>query len=141
MNKIFTIESSGIGIACIAAQYFHVPVVFAKKTKGKNIAADVYTTKIQSFTHGKVYDVIVSKDFLNEGDRILIIDDFLAQGCALKGLISLIRDAGAEIVGAGIVIEKAFQQGGDEIRAQGIRVESLARVKSMSDDGGIEFCD
>lgn len=141
VNKIFTIESSGIGIACIAAQYFHVPVVFAKKTKGKNIAADVYTTKIQSFTHGKVYDVIVSKDFLNEGDRILIIDDFLAQGCALKGLISLIRDAGAEIVGAGIVIEKAFQQGGDEIRAQGIRVESLARVKSMSDDGGIEFCD
>ncbi|MDD6276461.1 MAG: xanthine phosphoribosyltransferase [Clostridia bacterium] len=141
VNKIFTIESSGIGIACIAAQYFHVPVVFAKKNKSKNIAADVYTTKIHSFTHGKVYDVIVSKDFLSKDDRILIIDDFLAQGCALKGLINIIKDAGADIVGAGIVIEKAFQKGGDEIRAEGIRVESLARVKSMSDDGDIEFCD
>ena len=124
VNKIFTIEASGIGIACITAQYFHVPVVFAKKTLGKNIAADVYSTPIKSFTHGKTYDVIVSQEFLNKDDRILIIDDFLAQGCALNGLIELIKSAGAQIVGAGIVIEKAFQQGGDLIRSEGVRVES-----------------
>ena len=141
MNKIFTIEASGIGIACITAQYFHVPVVFAKKTLGKNIAADVYSTPIKSFTHGKTYDVIVSQEFLNKNDKILIIDDFLAQGCALNGLIRLIKSAGAEIVGAGIVIEKAFQQGGDMIRSEGIRVESLARIASMTDDGKITFCD
>ena len=139
-NKIFTIEASGIGIACITAQYFHVPVVFAKKTLGKNIAADVYSTPIKSFTHGKTYDVIVSQEFLNKDDRILIIDDFLAQGCALNGLIELIKSAGAQIVGAGIVIEKAFQQGGDLIRSEGVRVESLARIESMTDDGKITFC-
>lgn len=140
VNKIFTIEASGIGIACITAQYFHVPVVFAKKTLGKNIAADVYSTPIKSFTHGKIYDVIVSQEFLNKDDKILIIDDFLAQGCALNGLIELIKSAGAEIVGAGIVIEKAFQQGGDLIRSEGVRVESLARIESMTDDGKITFC-
>lgn len=141
VNKIFTIEASGIGIACIVAQYFDVPVVFAKKSLGKNIAADVYSTQVKSYTHGKIYDVIVSQEFLNKDDKILIIDDFLAQGCALDGLISLIKDAGAEIVGAGIVIEKAFQPGGDMIRSRGIRVESLARVQSMTDDGQITFCD
>lgn len=141
INKIFTIEASGIGIACIVAQYFDVPVVFAKKTLGKNISSNVYSTPITSFTHGRTYDVIVSQEFLNEDDRILIIDDFLAQGCALQGLISLINSAGAHIVGAGIVIEKAFQQGGELIRAQGIRVESLARVESMTDDGKITFCE
>lgn len=140
VNKIFTIEASGIGIACITAQYFHVPVVFAKKTLGKNIAADVYSTPIKSFTHGKTYDVIVSQEFLNKDDRILIIDDFLAQGCALNGLIELIKSAGAQIVGAGIVIEKAFQQGGDLIRSEGVRIESLARIESMTDDGKITFC-
>ena len=140
VNKIFTIEASGIGIACITAQYFHVPVVFAKKTLGKNIAADVYSTPIKSFTHGKTYDVIVSQEFLNKDDRILIIDDFLAQGCALNGLIELIKSAGAQIFGAGIVIEKAFQQGGDLIRSEGVRVESLARIESMTDDGKITFC-
>ncbi len=140
VNKIFTIEASGIGIACITAQYFHVPVVFAKKTLGKNIAADVYSTPIKSFTHGKTYDVIVSQEFLNKDDRILIIDDFLAQGCALNGLIELIKSAGAQIVGAGIVIEKAFQQGGDLIRSEGVRVESLARIESMTNDGKITFC-
>lgn len=140
VNKIFTIEASGIGIACITAQYFHVPVVFAKKTLGKNIAADVYSTPIKSFTHGKTYDVIVSQEFLNRDDKILIIDDFLAQGCALNGLIELIKSAGAQIVGAGIVIEKAFQQGGDLIRGDGVRVESLARIESMTDDGKITFC-
>ena len=140
VNKIFTIEASGIGIACITAQYFHVPVVFAKKTLGKNIVADVYSTPIKSFTHGKTYDVIVSQEFLNKDDRILIIDDFLAQGCALNGLIELIKSAGAQIVGAGIVIEKAFQQGGNLIRSEGVRVESLARIESMTDDGKITFC-
>lgn len=141
VNKIFTIEASGIGIACIVAQYFNVPVVFAKKSLGKNIAADVYSTQVQSYTHGRIYDVIVSQEFLHSDDKILIIDDFLAQGCALNGLIDLINAAGAEIVGAGIVIEKAFQPGGDLIRAKGIRVESLARVQSMTDDGQITFCD
>ena len=141
INKIFTIEASGIGIACIVAQYFNVPVVFAKKSLGKNIAADVYSTQVQSYTHGRIYDVIVSQEFLHSDDKILIIDDFLAQGCALNGLIDLINAAGAEIVGAGIVIEKAFQPGGDMIRAKGIRVESLARVQSMTDDGQITFCD
>ena len=140
VNKIFTIEASGIGIACITAQYFHVPVVFAKKTLGKNIAADVYSSPIKSFNHGKTAEVIVAQEFLNKDDRILIIDDFLAQGCALNGLIELIKSAGAQIVGAGIVIEKAFQQGGDLIRGDGVRVESLARIESMTDDGKITFC-
>ena len=141
VNKIFTIEASGIGIACIVAQYFNVPVVFAKKSLGKNIAADVYSTQVKSYTHGRVYDVIVSQEFLHKEDKILIIDDFLAMGCALEGLIDLINSAGAEIVGAAIAVEKAFQPGGDNIRARGIRVESLARVASMTDDGQITFCD
>lgn len=139
VNKIFTIEASGIGIACIAAQYFDVPVVFAKKTLGKNISANVYSVPVKSYTHGRTYDVIVSQEFLAKDDKILIIDDFLAQGCALEGLIKLIESAGAEIVGAGIVIEKSFQPGGSKIRERGIRVESLAKIKSMSDDGQIVF--
>ncbi len=141
VNKIFTIEASGIGIACIVAQYFNVPVVFAKKSLGKNIAADVYSTQVKSYTHGRVYDVIVSQEFLHKEDKILIIDDFLAMGCALEGLIDLINAAGAEIVGAAIAVEKAFQPGGDNIRNRGIRVESLARVASMTDDGQITFCE
>ena len=140
INKILTIEASGIGIAVAAGLEFGCPVVFAKKTLSKNIAGDIYSTPIKSFTHGKTYDVIVSQEFLNKDDKILIIDDFLAQGCALNGLIELIKSAGAEIVGAGIVIEKAFQQGGALIRSEGIRVESLARIESMTDDGKITFC-
>ena len=139
VNKILTIEASGIGIACITAQSFNCPVIFAKKTQTKNIAGEVYTTKVESFTHGRVYDIIVSTQFLGEGDRVLIIDDFLANGAALMGLIQLVRDAKAELVGAGIVIEKAFQPGGDIIRSTGVRVESLARIKSMSVDGGVKF--
>jgi len=141
VNKILTIEASGIGIACITAQSFHCPVVFAKKSQTKNIAGAVYATKVESFTHGKVYDVIVSQRFLGPGDRVLIIDDFLANGAALKGLIDLTDQAGAQLVGAGIVIEKAFQPGGDQVRAMGVRVESLARVKSMSQEKGVEFVD
>lgn len=142
VNKILTIEASGIGIACITAQSFDVPVIFAKKNKTKNIAGDVYTSKVESFTHGKVYDIIVSKEFLGPGDRVLLIDDFLANGSALQGLINLVRDAGATLVGAGICVEKAFQPGGDLIRSMGVRVESLARVKRMDESTNtVEFCD
>ncbi|RZT00391.1 xanthine phosphoribosyltransferase [Cuneatibacter caecimuris] len=131
VTKILTIEASGIGIACIAAQYFGVPVVFAKKTQSVNIDGEVYSTKIQSFTHKKVYDVIVSKKFLGPEDHVLIIDDFLANGCALEGLTELVASAGAVIEGIGIVIEKGFQQGGDLIRGKGLRLESLAIVDGM----------
>ena len=131
INKILTIEASGIGIACIVAQYFDVPVVFAKKAQSINIDGDVYSTKIQSFTHQRVYDVIVSRKYLNPEDHILIIDDFLANGCALEGLIDLVQSAGATVEGIGIAIEKGFQQGGKLIRDRGIRLESLAIVDSM----------
>ncbi len=139
VNKILTIEASGIGIACITAQFFHCPVVFAKKSQTKNIAGAVYTTKVESFTHGKVYDVIVAKQFLGPEDKVLIIDDFLANGAALEGLIDLVHQAGAQLAGAGIVVEKAFQPGGARLRAQGVRVESLAKIKSMSEKTGVEF--
>ena len=139
VNKILTIEASGIGIACITAQFFHCPVIFAKKSQTKNIAGAVYTTKVESFTHGKVYDVIVAKQFLGPEDKVLIIDDFLANGAALEGLIDLVHQAGAQLAGAGIVVEKAFQPGGARLRAQGVRVESLAKIKSMSEETGVEF--
>ena len=141
VNKILTIEASGIGIACIAAQYFGVPVVFAKKAASKNISGDVYTSRVHSFTKDKYYDVMVSKDFLHADDRVLIIDDFLAKGAALIGLCEIIKEAGAEVVGAGIAVEKAFQDGGKKVRDMGIRVESLARVASMSPDGGVVFAE
>ena len=141
INKILTIEASGIGIACLAARHFHCPVVFAKKSQSRNISPDVYTAKVESFTHGKVYDVVVSKEYLNPGDKVLLIDDFLANGEALRGLAKLVHDSGAELVGAGIVIEKAFQPGGDNLRAEGMRVESLARVSAMSETDGITFVD
>ena len=128
ITKILTIEASGI-----AAQYFHVPVVFAKKAQSINIDGDVYHTKVQSFTHQKVYDVILSRKFLGPEDHVLIIDDFLANGCALMGLIDIIKKAGASIEGAGIVIEKGFQQGGQMIREQGIHLESLAVITAMTD--------
>lgn len=139
VNKILTIEASGIGIACIAAQSFGVPVLFAKKNQTKNINADVYTSPVESFTHGRTYDIIVSKEFLQPEDRVLIIDDFLANGKALEGLCKLVRDAGATLIGAGIVIEKGFQLGGERLRASGIRIESLARIKSMNEETGVAF--
>ena len=141
INKILTIEASGIGIACVVAQYFHCPVIFAKKTQTKNIAGEVYTSKLESFTHGRVYDIIVAKEFLGPGDKVLLIDDFLANGAALEGLAQLVKDAGAELVGAGIVIEKAFQPGGDRLRAKGLRIEALARVQSMNEETGVTFAD
>ena len=134
INKILTIEASGIGIACIAAQYFNVPVVFAKKTLSKNLDGDLYVTQVKSFTKGKTYDVVVSKKFIDESDNVLIIDDFLANGMALLGLIDICTQAGASVAGAGIVIEKAFQNGGKIIREKGIRVESLAKIAAMDDE-------
>ena len=136
ITKILTIEASGIGIACVAAEVFDVPVEFAKKTQTKNIAGDVYTTKVESFTHGRVYDIIVSKEFLGKGDKVLLIDDFLANGKALEGLAELVTKSGAELVGAGVVIEKGFQVGGDIIRSKGIHLESLAIVESMDEKTG-----
>jgi len=136
ITKILTIEASGIGIACVVAEVFGVPVVFAKKTQTKNIAGDVYTTKVESFTHGRVYDIIVSKEFLGEGDKVLVIDDFLANGKALEGLAALIEASGAKLVGAGVVIEKGFQVGGDLIRSKGIHLESLAIVDKMDEKTG-----
>ena len=139
ITKILTVEASGIGIACVVAQHFHVPVVFAKKTQSLNIDGEVYSTKIESFTHKRVYDVIVSKKFLNSDDHVLIIDDFLANGCALEGLLDIVKKAGATVEGVGIAVEKGFQKGGDLVRSKGIRVESLAIVDSMSVDGGCIF--
>lgn len=136
ITKILTIEASGIGIACIVAEFFDVPVVFAKKSKSKNIAGEVFTSKVESFTHNKTYDVIVSKKFLTNTDKVLLIDDFLANGNALKGLIQIVKSAGAELIGAGIVIEKGFQQGGADLRTQGIHLESLAIVDAMDDATG-----
>lgn len=142
INKILTIEASGIGIACVTALNFLpvVPAVFAKKSASKNISGDVYTSKVFSYTHGKTYDVMVAKEHLGEKDKVLIIDDFLAKGAALEALVDICDQAGAEVVGVGIVIEKAYQGGGDRLREKGIRIESLARVAAMGTDGTIEFC-
>lgn len=137
INKMLTIEASGIGIACIAAQYFdNVPVVFAKKSQTVNIDGEVYSTKIESFTHKRVYDVILSKKYLSSKDHVLIIDDFLANGCALNGLLDIAQKAGATVEGVGIAVEKGFQRGGELIRQKGIRVESLAIIESMDADSG-----
>ena len=131
INKILTIEASGIGIACIVARHFNVPVVFAKKAKSINLDGDMYTAEVESFTHGNKNTVIVSKKYLNPEDRILVIDDFLANGCALQGLISIIQQSGASIEGIGIAIEKGFQSGGKIIRNLGYQLESLAIVDGM----------
>ena len=139
INKILTIEASGIALAIMTAYVMDCPMVFAKKSKTSNISDNVWKTEIASFTHGNVNTVMVSKEHLGPGDRVLIIDDFLATGAALKGLRELVLQAGGTVVGAGISIEKVFQGGGNELRAQGMRVESLARIASMSDDS-IEFC-
>lgn len=136
ITKILTIEASGIGIAAITAQYFDVPVVFAKKSQSINLDGSTYNTKIQSFTHNRVYDVIVSKKYLSSEDHVLIIDDFLANGCAVNGLIEIIESSGACIEGIGIAIEKGFQDGGKSLRERGYQVESLAIVESMNDETG-----
>lgn len=140
VNKVLTIESSGIGLACMVGQVFGCPVLFARKRKARSMAGDYYTAQVHSFTHGTVSTVYVSQKYLDASSRVLIIDDFLANGAALEGLISLAEQAGATVVGAGIAVEKAFQPGGALIREKGYRVESLARIKRMGDDGSIEFC-
>lgn len=140
INKIMTIEASGIGIACIVAECFDVPVVFAKKSKSVNIDGDVYYAEVESFTHKCKNQVIVSKKFLNPQDHVLIIDDFLANGCALQGLISIVTQAGATVEGIGIAVEKGFQQGGKIIRNLGYQLESIAIVEGMNAaDGSIQF--
>ena len=141
ITKILTIEASGIAVACAAARHFeNVPVVFAKKAQSINLDGESYTTMIESFTRKKVYDVIVSKKYINPEDRILVIDDFLANGCALLGLIDLVKSAGASLEGIGIVIEKGFQNGGKTIRDMGIDLKSLAIIESMDDvTGNIVF--
>lgn len=140
INKILTIEASGIGIACIVAQHFNVPVVFAKKSKSINIEGEMYTAEVESFTHKNKNQVIVSKRFLNEDDHVLIIDDFLANGCALQGLIQIVQQAGGTVEGIGIAIEKGFQTGGKIIRNLGFQLESLAIVEEMNwETGEIKF--
>lgn len=137
VDKILTIEASGIGIACCAARHFgNVPVVFAKKAQSVNLDDELYVTTIMSYTHGREYPVIVGRRFLAAGERVLIVDDFLANGCALEGLIQICDMAGAEVVGIGIAVEKGFQRGGDALRARGYRVESLARIASMDAETG-----
>lgn len=139
VTKIVTIEASGIGIACLTAQFFDVPVVFAKKSKTSNVTDDNYVGHIYSFTHQCNNDIIINKSYISENDRVLLIDDFLAKGSALEGLIDIVTTAKAHLVGAGTVIEKGFQGGGDKLRQAGIRVESLAIVDSMDEDGTISF--
>lgn len=136
INKILTIEASGIGIACIAATHFKVPVVFAKKTQSINLDGEMYTAEVESFTHKNKNQVIVSKKFLTEDDHVLIIDDFLANGCALQGLIQIVQSAGATVEGIGIAVEKGFQSGGRMIRNLGYQLESLAIVDGMNDETG-----
>lgn len=136
ITKVLTIEASGIGVGCMVAQFFDCPMLFAKKSKTINIKGDVYKSQVESFTHQCVYDIIVSKDFLSSDDTVLIVDDFLAKGNALNGLIDIVNQAGAKLAGCGIAIEKGFQGGGDKLRAQGIRVESMAIIDKMDDTTG-----
>lgn len=139
ITKIVTVEASGIAIACLTAIHFRVPAVFAKKNKTVNISDNLYTAEVESFTHKKTYPIVIDKAYITESDRILIVDDFLAKGHALMGLLDIARQAGASVAGAGIIIEKCFQGGGDTLRSQGLRIESLAMIESMSDDGTIIF--
>ncbi len=141
VTKILTIDGSGIGIACLVARHFNVPVLFAKKSgSSNNVSDEFYSTKVVSFTHGHEYTVVAKKKFISPDDKILIIDDFLANGTAMKALVSLCNVAGAKVVGCGAAIEKVYQGGGEQIRRLGYRVESLAKISSTSDDGKIEFC-
>ena len=139
INKVLTIEASGIALAIMVAHVLHCPLVFAKKSKSKNISDSLYSVEVESFTHGNTNTVVVSKEYLNSSDKVLIIDDFLATGAALVGLKALVEQAGAQVMGAAIAVEKVFQGGGNKLREQGLRVESLAMIVSMGDDS-IEFC-
>ena len=139
VSRILTIEASGIGIACVTAQYFKAPVVFARKFRAKNVDDNLYRASVTSYTHGIDYTITVPKPYLKAGESVLLIDDFLANGCALEGLVKLVEIAGANLVGAGVVIEKGFQHGGKWVREQNIRLESLAIIESMDPEKGIVF--
>lgn len=139
INKILTIEASGIAIACMTARYFHVPVVFAKKAKSKNLDGEVFTSVVHSYTYGRDYDITLARKFLGPQDKVLIVDDFLAVGKAMNGLLDICKQAGAQVGGIGIAIEKGFQPGGAALRAAGYRVTSLAIVDGMGDDGSLQF--
>ncbi len=139
VTKVLTIEASGIAIATMAAYHLGVPALFAKKSQTSNQSKNVYSTQVMSYTHNKVYDIFVAKEYLKQGDRVVIVDDFLAKGEAVNGLMRLVEQAGATVVGACIAVEKGFQHGGDELRAQGVDVYSMAIVESMTDDGDITF--
>lgn len=139
INKILTIEASGIAIACMTARYFHVPVVFAKKAKSKNLDGEVFTSVVHSYTYGRDYVITLARKFLGPQDKVLIVDDFLAVGKAMNGLLDICKQAGAQVGGIGIAIEKGFQPGGAALRAAGYRVTSLAIVDGMGDDGSLEF--
>ena len=139
ITKILTIEASGIAVACLTAQYFSVPVLFAKKSKSKNIGNDCYICPVTSYTHGIVSDIYLEKELLTSEDKVLIIDDFLANGCAIEGLLTLCGEAGAQVAGAGIVIEKSFQDGGARLRGTGLKIVSLCKIKEMNSEEGIIF--
>ncbi|MDR2135842.1 MAG: xanthine phosphoribosyltransferase [Treponema sp.] len=141
VSRILTVEASGIGIACVTAQYFNVPVVFARKFRAKNVGEDLYSADVSSYTHGVGYTITVPRPYIRREDSVLLIDDFLANGCALEGLAALTLAAGARLAGAGVVIEKGFQAGGRRLREMNIRIESLAVIDSMSPEGGIVFRD
>jgi xanthine phosphoribosyltransferase len=141
VTRILTVEASGIGIACITAQYFNVPVVFARKFRAKNVGENLYSANVSSYTHGIDYTITVPRPYIKPDDSVLLIDDFLANGCALEGLSILTETAGAELAGAGVVIEKGFQQGGRRLRERNIRIESLAVIDSMGAETGIVFRD
>jgi xanthine phosphoribosyltransferase len=139
VSRILTVEASGIGIACATARYFGVPVVFARKFRAKNVSGQAYTAEVTSYTHGLDYTISIQKECIHPGDTALLIDDFLANGCALEGLIALTEAAGAKVAGAGVVIEKGFQNGGKRLRDRGIRLESLAIIERMSVEEGVVF--
>ncbi len=141
VTKIVTIEASGIAIAMVAAVHMGVPVVFAKKSRAATQTGDMYRATVRSFTHGNTYEAIIPTDMLSGRDRVLVVDDFLAHGAALRGLLSIIRQSGAYLVGCAIAVEKGFQGGGDALRAEGVRIDSLARIKSMAPESGITFYD
>ncbi len=140
VTKVLTTEASGIAIACFVANHLHCPALFAKKAKTSNIADGVWSAKAHSYTHNNDYTMVVSKEYLTGNDTVLLADDFLANGCALRALLEICKKAGAKVVGAGIAIEKEYQGGGNELRAEGLRIESMARIASMDAEDGISFC-
>ena len=140
VTKIMTIEASGIAVACLAALYFHVPVVFAKKSTTSNMSPDVYRSTVESYTHRCGYEVTTAKAYLDASDRVLLVDDFLARGCALQCLLDIVGQAGATVVGCAVAIEKQYQGGGESLRAKGVRVEALAKIAAMDEKDGIRFC-